>query len=134
LHNRYILLLLYALVLMKVNISSNHLCCEDVLKAVFDLNTLDYHVFQCLRKQGPLRASEIAQRLQKERSTIYRSLQKLCSCNLCTKSTNNLPAGGYYHIYDCTDNHDVKQELQHCIDTWYQQVKHTLKRFDSEFN
>jgi len=119
---------------MKTPSTTSPLCCKDVLTSVFELNTLDYQVFQHLRKNGAQRADHIAEHLHKERSTIYRSLQKLCSCGLCKKSTHTLPGGGYYHMYNCPKTQKVKQELEHCIDAWYQQVKETLKRFDEDFS
>jgi predicted transcriptional regulator len=119
---------------MKMHSPQEHLCCADVLKAIFELNSLDYQVFQCLQQQGPLRADQIAELFNKERSTIYRSLQKLSTCKLCKKTTCTLPAGGYYHLYSCSETKEIKQEVEHCIDAWYHQVKDTIKKIDKELS
>ena len=73
---------------------------------------------------------ELAKKIEKDRSTVYRSLQRLTCCNLCLKETKNIDKGGYYHIYRCNEISKAKKELEECIDKWYHQMKNTLKQFD----
>jgi predicted transcriptional regulator len=110
--------------------SYNNLCCDDVLKCVFDLNNLDTVVYNSLKNYGEMRADELAEKIKKDRSTIYRSLQKLTCCNLCLKETKKITKGGYYHTYKCNKISEAKKELENCIDHWYYQMKNTLKKFD----
>jgi len=107
-----------------------NICCDDVLKCVFELNNLDIDVYKKLKKFGELRADELAKKIKKDRSTVYRSLQKLICCNLCLKETKNILKGGYYHIYRCDEISEAKKELEDCIDKWYQQMKNTLKEIE----
>ena len=109
-------------------------CCKDVLHILFDLNTLDFQVFKRLWENSETRADDLAKQMKKERSTIYRSLQKLTSCGLCIKTTNTLAGGGYYHTYVCTDTQQIKQDLQQCVDNWYQQMKQILQQFNEELS
>ena len=115
---------------MKFIKSYNNICCDDVIKCVFDLNNLDIDVYNKLKKFGEMRADELAKKIDKDRSTVYRSLQRLTCCNLCLKETKNISKGGYYHIYRCNDISEAKKELEECIDKWYHQMKNTLKQFD----
>jgi len=115
---------------MKFIRSSNKICCDDVIKCVFDLNNLDIDVYNKLKKFGEMRADELAKKIEKDRSTVYRSLQRLTCCNLCLKETKNIDKGGYYHKYKCNDINEAKKELEKCIDKWYHQMKNTLKQFD----
>ena len=115
---------------MKFIKSYNNICCDDVIKCVFDLNNLDIDVYNKLKKFGEMRADELAKKIDKDRSTVYRSLQKLTCCNLCLKETKNINKGGYYHIYRCNDISEAKKELGECIDKWHHQMKNTLKQFD----
>ena len=115
---------------MKFIKSYNNICCDDVIKCVFDLNNLDIDVYNKLKKLGEIRADELAKKIDKDRSTVYRSLQKLTCCNLCIKETKNISKGGSYHIYKCNDVNKAKKELEECIDKWYQQMKNTLKEIE----
>lgn len=115
---------------MKFIKSYNNICCDDITRCVFDLNNLDMEVYNKLKKFGEMRADELAKKIGKDRSTVYRSLQKLTCCNLCSKETKNISKGGYYHIYRCNDIRDAKKELEKCIDEWYHQMKNTVKGFE----
>ena len=106
--------------------------CKDVLQCVYDLNKLDFQIYKTLKDIGESRADNLAIKMKKERSTIYRSLQKLSSCGLCTKKTKTIDSGGYYHIYSCKDITKIRKEMETCIDTWYKHMKETLKNFEKE--
>ncbi|MCJ2513661.1 MAG: ArsR family transcriptional regulator, partial [Candidatus Thermoplasmatota archaeon] len=74
--------------------TSKNICCDDVIRCIFDFNKLDINVYKKLKEDGELKAQELAYKLKKERSTVYRSLQKLTKCGLCIKKTNKIDAGG----------------------------------------
>ena len=112
---------------MKFIKTYQNISCDDVTKCVFDLNNLDINVYNKLKRYGEMRADELAKKIDKDRSTVYRSLQKLTCCNLCLKETKNISKGGYYHIYRCKDISEAKKELENCIDKWYYQMKKTIK-------
>lgn len=109
-----------------------NLNCTEVLQCVFDLNKLDFQIYKTLKKVGSSRADDLANKMKKERSTIYRSLQKLSNCGLCTKETKTIVSGGYFHIYSCKDSTHVRKEMESCIDKWYKHMKETLKNFEKE--
>lgn len=113
------------------NIPANNLnCCEDVIKCVFELNESDIQTYKKLKKTGKTRADDLAEIIGKDRSTVYRSLQKLTCCGVCSKHTKKIDKGGYYHIYHCNDLKETKQKLEKHIDSWYNQMKQTLKNLD----
>jgi predicted transcriptional regulator len=112
---------------MKVIPGQESMNCDDAIKCVFDLNARDIDVFKTLRKIGTARADEVARLLKKERSTIYRSLQKLCACGICEKKTRTLQQGGYYHVYVPQQSQKVRKRAERCLDQWYESVKQTLQ-------
>ena len=101
--------------------------CDEAIKCVFDLNKLDLKVYKKLKELGPIRANELAQHLSRERSTVYRSLQKLSKCGICRKITKTLDRGGYYHVYECDSIENIQKQAQDCLDSWYEDVKETLE-------
>ena len=116
---------------MKFINPSENMCCDDVLSCVFDFNGLDLDVYKKLREVGESRADDLAQKINKERSTVYRSLQKLTSCGLCIKKTNKIATGGYYHTYSRIDIKLAKKKVESCIDDWYRSMKEAIKMFDT---
>ena len=106
--------------------SNQEMCCDDVIKYIYNLNLLDIEVYKKLCKTKELRANELAKLINKERSTVYRSLQRLSSCGLCKKKTNTLKKGGYYHTYIAVNKKYIKKDLEKCIEEWSQKMKKTL--------
>jgi predicted transcriptional regulator len=104
--------------------------CDDAVKCIFNLNELDIRVYNELKKRGNMRANELAQYLHRERSTIYRSLQKLTKCGICIKKTKTLEKGGYYHSYSCSETKNIKKSANQCLERWYHLVKNTLSRLN----
>jgi len=119
---------------MKFIRNYENICCNDVLQSVFELNALDLEIYKILKKTGELRTDALAKKIDRERSTVYRSLQKLTSCGLCTKTTKTIETGGYYHTYSCNDTELVKEKIESCIDGWYKQMKKMLLDFEQEMN
>lgn len=117
---------------MKFIHPDKNICCKDIMQCVFELNKLDLDIYKKLREQKESRADVLAKKMNKERSTIYRSLQKLTSCRLCTKKTRTIKTGGYYHIYSCNDSKHARKEIESCIDEWYIAMKNKLKDFEKE--
>lgn len=115
---------------MKFINNSTPICCNDVIQSVFDLNELDLLVYSNLKKTGETRADELAKKLNKDRSTVYRSLQKLTNSGLCKKNTKTIDSGGYFHIYVCNDSNQTKENIERCIDNWYKKMKKTIQKLD----
>ena len=103
------------------------ICCEDVIKSIYNLNELDIKTYKKLSKKKEIRANELAKKLEKERSTIYRSLQRLIDSGLCNKNTKTIKRGGYYHTYNAVSKKEIKKNLEQCIEKWYKKIKKTLE-------
>ncbi len=119
---------------MKLIKNYENICCKDVLQYVFDLNSLDVEVYKKLKEEKESRADELAKKIGKERSSVYRSLQKLTFCNLCTKKTKTIETGGYYHLYIFNNAKEVRKEIESCIDDWYNHMKQILREFEKEMD
>ena len=118
---------------MKFIQSNQNICCDDVIQCIFNLNTLDLKVYKKLKQTGENRADKLAKQLNKERSTVYRSLKKLTCTGLCIKKTKTIKKGGYYHVYTCDDLKKTKEKLENCIDEWYKKMNNTIKELEKEY-
>lgn len=112
---------------MKKHLKTKKPNCLDILNCLSDINHSDVEVYQTVKKDGTCDVEHVAQKLNKERSTIYRSLQRLSKSGLCIKKTKTLSKGGYYHIYSCNKLTHVKNQMRSCVDEWYTHMKEKLK-------
>lgn len=117
---------------MRLDKPYKNINCSNVLECTFDLNNADVKVYRKLKESDRSKVEDIAQKLNKDRSTVYRSLQKLVSCEICIKEKKTIEKGGYYHIYYCKDIKKIKEKMKECIDEWYKHMENTLARFEKE--
>lgn len=114
---------------MKFPKSVDEITCQDLIKCVFDLNKLDNEIYGALKKTGKSTTNELAKKLHKERSTVYRSLQKLTLCGLCEKQSRKIQTGGYYYIYSIVEISTALQKVEICVDNWYNVLKKKIFEF-----
>ncbi|MCE5295969.1 MAG: TrmB family transcriptional regulator [Euryarchaeota archaeon] len=106
--------------------------CQDLVQCAFSLNEFEVLVYNKLLQVGPTRADELADLMGKDRSTVYRALQKMMTCGMCFRETKSIERGGYYHIYRAISKEDLKLKLQSCVDDWYDSMQSILERFDRD--
>ena len=114
--------------------ASNAESCTDLLRCMYNLSDMDMEVLRLLLAEGPFRAEDLAERLGKDRSTVYRSLQKLVSCQVISKETKSLERGGYYHVYATVPRDVLRERLEHCVEEWHSRVSMLLDRFDEDLD
>jgi predicted transcriptional regulator len=117
---------------MKLVDPHRDISCNNVLECTFNLNEADVEVYRKLKELGRSKVEYLSQKLNKDRSTVYRSLQKLVSCEICIKETKTIEKGGYYHIYLCADIKPIKKKMKVCIDEWYRHMENTLTHFEKK--
>jgi predicted transcriptional regulator len=106
--------------------------CRDIVQCAFNLNDFEVEVFRAAASHGPLRADELADRMGRERSGVYRALQKLLSCGMCLRETRSLEKGGYYHVYSAIDKDALKTKMELCVEEWSRRMRDALSRFDEQ--
>ncbi len=111
------------------NISS----CKDIVQCAFSLNDFEVEVYKALHSIGPSRADDLAERMGKDRSTVYRALQRLMTCGMCGRETRSLEKGGYYHVYTAISREELRARLEKCIEEWQERMHQALARFDEHF-
>lgn len=117
---------------MKYLKPGQNICCNDVIQSIFDLNELDIKIYKLLQEKKEVRPQSLTKKLKKERSTVYRSLQKLSYAGLCTKETRTIDSGGYYYVYISKKPTDIQENLEKCVDEWYKKMKNTIKELKKE--
>jgi len=82
--------------------------CDEVLSCLFGLNSLETELyFFLLGKKMDVKT--LARIVGREKSVVYRALQKLIYFNLCKKEKRIFPRGGYYFVYSSVEPERVKE-------------------------
>ncbi|GGL22909.1 transcriptional regulator [Halarchaeum grantii] len=108
--------------------------CEGLLECFHDLKALDREIFEVLCERGEsLTVDEIADEVGRERSTAYRSVQRLLQAGFIRKEQVNYEQGGYYHVYEPRDGEEIAQELQRTLNDWYAKMGTLIGEFEQKY-
>lgn len=108
--------------------------CEGLLECFHDLKQIDKEVFTRLSNADePLTVDEIAHSIDRERSTAYRSVQRLLQTGFIQKTQINYDEGGYYHVYQPRDAEDIAQEMQRMLNDWYAKMGQLISEFGDKY-
>ncbi|WP_256406530.1 helix-turn-helix domain-containing protein (plasmid) [Haloplanus ruber] len=108
--------------------------CEGLLECFHDLKEIDKDIFQLLQDhQEPLTVDEIAEQIDRERSTAYRSVQRLLQAGFIQKEQVNYEQGGYYHVYHPRDAEEITNEMQRTLNDWYAKMGQLIGEFEEKY-
>ena len=109
--------------------------CEGLLECLHGLKDLDRECFGVLAgTDEPLTIDEIASKVDRERSTVYRSVQRLLQAGFIQKEQVNYDQGGYYHVYRPTDPDQVADEMQRLLNDWYAKMGQLIQEFRNKYD
>ena len=110
------------------------MACEGLLECIHGLKDLDREIFGVLAKSDdPLTVDEVAEAVERERSTAYRSIQRLLQAGFVQQKQINYEEGGYYHVFHTTDADEVADEMQRMLNDWYAKIGQLIKEFREEY-
>jgi len=113
---------------------SQEIACEGLLECVYGLKDLDQEVFgELTTSDDPLTVDEVADQVDRERSTAYRSIQRLLKAGFIRKEQVNYDQGGYYHVYRPTDPDQVADEMQRTLNDWYAKMGQLIVEFREKY-
>jgi predicted transcriptional regulator len=108
--------------------------CEGLLECFHGLKQLDKDIFQTLvSAEGSLTVDEIAEAVDRERSTAYRSVQRLLQTGFIQKEQVNYDQGGYYHVYKPTDPGQIADNMQRLLNDWYAKMGQLIQEFETKY-
>ena len=109
--------------------------CEGLLECIHGLKDLDRECFQVLiDAEDPLTIDAVADRVERERSTAYRSIQRLLKAGFAQKEQVNYEQGGYYHVYRPADPGDVADDMQRMLNDWYAKMGQLVQAFRDKYD
>lgn len=108
--------------------------CEGLLECFHGLTKLDRECYRVLVEgDEPLTVDEVAEAVDRERSTAYRSVQRLLDTGFIRKEQVNYEEGGYYHVYRPADPDEVADEMQRSLNEWYAKMGQLIQEFRDKY-
>lgn len=108
--------------------------CEGLLECFHGLKELDKRSFRALvETDEPLTIDDLAERVDRERSTVYRSVRRLLQAGFVKKEQINYDDGGYYHVFYPTAADEVADEMQRMLNDWYAMIGQLIDEFRDKY-
>jgi len=109
--------------------------CDGLLECIHGLKALDKEIFLLLTEQAePITVDDIAEQVDRERSTAYRSVQRLINSGFVQKEQVNYEQGGYYHVFRPTDPDEIADDMQRMLNDWYAKMGQLIGEFRSKYD
>ena len=108
--------------------------CSDLLSCFLDLNELEVRIFYSLLDRGRATLDELADFVSRDRSTVFRNLQKLVSLGLISKEMSSLEKGGRISVFVPSDIPAIKEIVTQRIDSLKRSMDSFLDEFEDRMN
>ena len=106
---------------------SNEYTCSELIRCVFNLNDTDIQVFTAISKKKSMTINQIGHIIKKDRSTVYRSLEKLIACNLCYRERKSGLTRGFVDYYQTIAIQEVFKKAEERLDICYTKLKKIIR-------
>jgi len=108
--------------------------CEFLLDCFHGLTELDRRCFeQLVGSDGPLTVDELAARVDRDRTTAYRSVQRLLEADLVEQRQVSGNGSGYHHVYEPRDPDEVADRMQRELNDYYAKMGQLIAQFREKF-
>lgn len=107
--------------------------CEDLLECITGSGELDKEIYFMVLDKGAMDLDEMAEQVDRERSTIYRAVQRLEENGFLNKEKAGREGGGYRHIYEPVDSDKVADEMLNRLNEWYSDMGQMIHEFKEKY-
>lgn len=104
---------------------------KDLFTYIYDLTPLDLDIlFLLIKDKKAMALEDIIKKIERDKSTVFRSLQKLVLLGICVKETKTMREGGYYHVYSAIDLKTFKMETEKKVKDLEASFHRILRKFE----
>jgi predicted transcriptional regulator len=114
---------------------------KDLFIYIYDLTPLDMDVLIILvknnsgkTKKKPLTLENISKDANRDKTSVFRSLQKLVNLGICNKEAKTQKGGGLYHVYSAIDMQIFKMETEKRVKELEASFRRILKQFEQDMD
>jgi predicted transcriptional regulator len=106
---------------------------KDLFIYLYDLSPLELDLlFILIKNNKSMTLDELAKKVDRDKSSVFRSLQKLVGLGICIKETKTLREGGYYHAYSAIDIESFKIETEKRVKELEDSFHRLLRKFEED--
>lgn len=114
---------------------------KDLFVYLYDLSPLELEILFLLVKNGnkentnnrkSMTLEEIGKKVKRDKSTVFKSLQKLVLLGIANKDTKTISGGGYYHVYSAIDIDTFKVEVQKKVKELKDSLDRIVRKFEDD--
>jgi predicted transcriptional regulator len=102
---------------------------EEVMVCVFDIQDHESRTYLALREKSECTVAELADRLDRDRSNVNRSLATLRQKGLAQRGRRLLDGGGHVYQYTATPLPEAKTLMHDTLDEWAAYVHSRIDTF-----
>jgi predicted transcriptional regulator len=106
--------------------------CSDLLSCLYNLKPIDLEVFLEVAKKDSATLDQVAESVQRDRSSTHRCLSKLVSAGLLHKKSITLKGGGYYHVYSVVEPSKIKEHAGQKVKEITESLEDLIDTFESD--
>jgi predicted transcriptional regulator len=114
-------------------IENDDIVCEDLIECITGSGKLDKEIYFAIMENGRMDLDEIAEEVDRERSTAYRAAQRLEENGFLDKRKEGKQGGGYRHIYEPVDPDKVADEMLNRLNEWYADMGQLVHEFRRKY-
>ena len=104
---------------------------RDLFIYLYDLSPLDLDLlFILIKNKKAMTLEELSSIADRDKSTTFRSLQKLVGLSICAKETKTIKEGGYYHVYSAIDIKSFKIQTENKVKELEASFHRILRKFE----
>jgi len=101
---------------------------KEILHTIYDLSDAETELFYFLCNQGEVKVSDIANQMEKDRSTVQRYLKGLLNARLIKRDSQVNPGSkkGRYYVYSLVSKDKLKKRMERRLEEWLKEKKQVL--------
>lgn len=104
---------------------------KDLFVYIYDLSPLDLEIlFLLMKNKTAMTLENIVEKVDRDKSTVFRSSQKLVTLGICVKETKTIKEGGYYHVYSAIDVKTFKMQTEKKVKELEASFHRILRKFE----
>ena len=112
-----------------ITFSCKQISQEDLVRCAFGLNKTAYNLLIfLLKKDRKYTATQIAELLNLDRTTVQKAVKDLASKGLVERSQMNLEKGGYTFFYRINGKEQIKSRILQIINDWCKRVEEAVNQ------
>ena len=109
---------------------------KDLFIYIYDLSPLDMDLLLTLIKYSDkqMTLEDLSKAVNRDKSTVFRSLQKLTVLGICVTERRTLKEGGHFHVYSSISRDIFKLETEKRVKELEQSLRRILKKFEDDLD